>query len=311
MSTTHSAVEYLFHSSNAGLESFQLSRLAHSADLRKELLRIVNDIVRSEAEARAALWLRDPRSADDATRETPANSFLPHERSDMNAPATRGPVSWAEARSEALPPAGKHEQAHNEFASDSFSPRDTVVESVEQPDSSCRQLRLFSCDDDAGADNPTNFDGGPGCNPPAERQFIAAHKFPGKPSLSGLLNAAGNIVKAVDPMPRLVRSAKLNRFSVASPRSCCNRANGARKIKVVVFPISGGNSIASGTKVISRALPGGEISLDRKPVSIFPRTLRNNAPVTLGSPFAFVDYCLAVDSLESLSTDTRALARRA
>lgn len=311
MSTTHGAAEYLFRSSNAGLESFQLSRLARSAGLRKELLRIVNDIVRSEAEARAARWLRDSRSADNVTCEIPADSLVPLEKSPQNEAATRRLVPWAEPRAEALLPADKLNDAQTVFLSDSFSTRDTVVESVDSRESFGCQLRLFACGDGAVADNLKQLEGGSDSEAPAERLFVPAHRVSSKSFPPGLLNVAGNVEKAVDPLRRLVRAAKLNRFSVASPRSFCNRTNETSKMNVVAFPISGGNADGSSTNFVLHASPAGPICLDLKPAPIFPRSLRKDSAVTLGSPFALLARSFAVDSRGALPAHAQANARRA
>lgn len=61
MRTLRTSVAYLQQTSDAGLESFQLARLDRTANLRKELTQVVNEMVDSEVEARLARWLLDRR----------------------------------------------------------------------------------------------------------------------------------------------------------------------------------------------------------------------------------------------------------
>ncbi|MGH9692345.1 MAG: hypothetical protein ACRD4C_14915 [Candidatus Acidiferrales bacterium] len=65
MSDTHPPLDYLTTSSKATLESFELSRLARSANLRKELRQILEEWVDAEVDARMARCILDCRRAQD------------------------------------------------------------------------------------------------------------------------------------------------------------------------------------------------------------------------------------------------------
>lgn len=93
--------EYLFTCSDAGLESFALSRMALAASLRKEIRQKLEQWIECEAEARLARWMLERRCAPQRNRgqsaeirepATPAvlgRPSLPASQVD-SAPATLG-----------------------------------------------------------------------------------------------------------------------------------------------------------------------------------------------------------------------------
>lgn len=313
MSTSHNAAEYLFRSSNAGLESFQLSQLARSANLRKELLRIVNDIVRSEAQARAARWLRDSRSENNNPREIPAPLFVPLEGSAESEASPRGLVWGPETWSEAPPAAAGSSEVQNALGFDSLPLSEEVAGSLHPPKSPCRQLQLFSPPSGDGegvcAGRTANFSPYPQCAASVKGHSPTVFDFCGESPRQRLLNAAGDFAKAVSPMLRLVRFAKLNRLSLASAHLPHNCTNAARDMKVVVFPISGGNVVPSATRITSCGSIGSENRLNRKSIAIFRRSLRKSSPATIAFPF--LARCPALDLLDPVPANDSARPRRA
>ncbi len=65
MASAQPPLEYLISSSDAGLQSFELSRLAQVANLRKELRAILDEFVEAEIQARIARWILEGRRAQD------------------------------------------------------------------------------------------------------------------------------------------------------------------------------------------------------------------------------------------------------
>src|SRR5487761_500580 len=53
--------EYLHQASNPSLESFELSRLNHAANLRKEIGALLEQWIEEAAEALLARWVREDR----------------------------------------------------------------------------------------------------------------------------------------------------------------------------------------------------------------------------------------------------------
>lgn len=51
--------DYLHQASSPSLESFELSRLNHAANLRKEIAALLEQWIEEAAEARLARWLRE------------------------------------------------------------------------------------------------------------------------------------------------------------------------------------------------------------------------------------------------------------
>jgi hypothetical protein len=65
MASAQPPFEYLISSSEESLESFELSRLSHVANLRKELRTVLDEFVEAEIEARIARWILEGRRAQD------------------------------------------------------------------------------------------------------------------------------------------------------------------------------------------------------------------------------------------------------
>jgi len=74
MASAQPPLEYLISSSDTGLQSFELSRLAHVANLRKELRAILDEFVEAEIEARIARWILEGRRAQDHDTDHGKNS---------------------------------------------------------------------------------------------------------------------------------------------------------------------------------------------------------------------------------------------
>lgn len=311
MSTSHNTAEYLLRSSNAGLESFQLSHLARSANLRKDLLRIVNDIVRSEAQARAAHWLRGSRSAGNAPSETSAEMFPALDGDSGIEAASHVAISLAETRSEALPAAGKQSEPQSAPASDSFSRCLNMTEPIEPSQLAWGQLQLFSCSTPLAMDNLTHFDDGSESKPPAERQLLVAPKISDLPARRDLLDAAGIRGNALGSILRLTRFKELNRLSLNWPKPPRDSPNDARKMNVVIFPISAGNEASSGTNVVSRATRSGAMRFGRKSASLFRRPLRKKPADVSRTPLLFPTRCPPVNSFDFVPVETHVCARRA
>jgi hypothetical protein len=72
MGSAEPPFEYLITSSQASLESFELSRLNAVANLRKELRQIVDEWIEAEIEARMARWILERRRLETAGRQPPA-----------------------------------------------------------------------------------------------------------------------------------------------------------------------------------------------------------------------------------------------
>jgi hypothetical protein len=68
MSDTHPPLEYLITCSEAGLESFELSRMNQAANLRKQLRQVVEQWIESEVNARVARCMLDCRRGQLANR---------------------------------------------------------------------------------------------------------------------------------------------------------------------------------------------------------------------------------------------------
>lgn len=54
-------VEYLFSTSDTGLDNFAMNRLTHAANLRKEIKQMESEIRTAEREADLATWLKEHR----------------------------------------------------------------------------------------------------------------------------------------------------------------------------------------------------------------------------------------------------------
>jgi hypothetical protein len=105
MSDTRPPLEYLIACSEAGLESFELSRMNQAANLRKQLRQIVEQWIESEVNARVARCLLDCRRSP----------FVG--RSELM-PTVPGPFFFEQLTIPFLPPAGDSLRAavHQECA---------------------------------------------------------------------------------------------------------------------------------------------------------------------------------------------------
>jgi hypothetical protein len=65
MASAQPPFEYLISSSEESLESFELSRLSHVSNLRKELRTVLDEFVEAEIQARIARWILEGRRAQD------------------------------------------------------------------------------------------------------------------------------------------------------------------------------------------------------------------------------------------------------
>jgi hypothetical protein len=68
MSDTHPPLEYLVTCSEAGLESFELSRMNQAANLRKQFRQVVEQWIESEVNARVARCMLECRRGQPADR---------------------------------------------------------------------------------------------------------------------------------------------------------------------------------------------------------------------------------------------------
>ncbi|HKV27163.1 MAG TPA: hypothetical protein VJN90_02660 [Candidatus Acidoferrales bacterium] len=71
MKTTKPMLDYLATCSQTSLESFQLARLNDLANLRKQMIEIIDDWVESDIQARIAEWMLLRRRRQAAPRPTP------------------------------------------------------------------------------------------------------------------------------------------------------------------------------------------------------------------------------------------------
>jgi hypothetical protein len=79
--------DYLHQASNPSLESFELSRLNHAANLRKEIAALLEQWIEEAAEALLARWLReDHKLPQEANQRI---DILP----EMRSPAVTGPMA--------------------------------------------------------------------------------------------------------------------------------------------------------------------------------------------------------------------------
>jgi hypothetical protein len=91
---------YLHDASASSLESYELSRLNHAANLRRELTALLDQWIEDSAQALLARWVREDRalphrSSDESPQsELPFNELPPHAESSAEAkqPTPRGPM---------------------------------------------------------------------------------------------------------------------------------------------------------------------------------------------------------------------------
>jgi hypothetical protein len=77
MITAQPPLEYLITSSQAGLESFEHSRLWRCGNLRKELRDLFEECIEAEAQARLARWILECRRNHDARGHSDGNTKSP------------------------------------------------------------------------------------------------------------------------------------------------------------------------------------------------------------------------------------------
>src|ERR1700689_4182877 len=73
MITAQPPLEYLITSSQAGLESFEHSRLWRCGNLRKELRDLFEECIEAETQARLARWILECRRNHDARGHSDGN----------------------------------------------------------------------------------------------------------------------------------------------------------------------------------------------------------------------------------------------
>lgn len=74
MKTTKAMLDYLATCSKTSLESFELARLNDLANLRKQMIDIVNEWVEADIQARIAEWVLIHRRQQAALRRLPQNA---------------------------------------------------------------------------------------------------------------------------------------------------------------------------------------------------------------------------------------------
>lgn len=113
-------LDYLQAASRASLQSFELTRLNHAANLRQEIATLIDQWIQETSEALLARWMLDhhrslhsaPMSPTEVVRTLidPASSLFP----DTDSPAPSvvpAPPRFADAR-----PVGKHAPARDRAA---------------------------------------------------------------------------------------------------------------------------------------------------------------------------------------------------
>lgn len=77
--------DYLHEASEPSLESFELSRLNHAANLRKEIAALLEQWIEETAEAILARWVREDRKLPPQTGQ-PRLDLLSHAESPFSPP---------------------------------------------------------------------------------------------------------------------------------------------------------------------------------------------------------------------------------
>ncbi len=120
MASAQPPLEYLISSSEESLESFELSRLSHVANLRKELRMVLDEFVEAEIQARIARWILEGRRAQDHDADhdkDPEYAFLAPRTQKPGPRKSLASRSAARARQSSLPQhvdaADRIEQAHD------------------------------------------------------------------------------------------------------------------------------------------------------------------------------------------------------
>ncbi len=102
-STTQPPWEFLLSASRSSLQSYELSRLSHAANLRKEIAALLDQWVEENSAAMLARWLIEQRERPLHLQEgVPAGELLPKSRHSVSdnfsadrvasAPTNRGPA---------------------------------------------------------------------------------------------------------------------------------------------------------------------------------------------------------------------------
>jgi hypothetical protein len=78
--------DYLHEASNPSLESFELSRLNHAANLRKEIAALLEEWMEETAEALLARWVREDRKLPPQPDHAP--DILPEAQLPFSPPQT-------------------------------------------------------------------------------------------------------------------------------------------------------------------------------------------------------------------------------
>lgn len=92
---------YLHEASNPSLESFELSRLNHAANIRKEIAALIEQWIEETAEALLARWMREDRKMPQEPEhavELPAQAELPLAPPQTIAAAPREPIRRLRSR---------------------------------------------------------------------------------------------------------------------------------------------------------------------------------------------------------------------
>lgn len=96
------SIEYLREASPASLQSFELSRLNHAANLRREIATLIDQWIAETSEALLARWMLDHRNSlyrSSVAVPDPCQSFLEPGMSPLSSP---------HAASTGFPPAPPH-----------------------------------------------------------------------------------------------------------------------------------------------------------------------------------------------------------
>lgn len=94
----HASWDYLHAASDPSLESYEMSRLNHAANLRREVIALIEQWIEETAQALLARWVRQDR----AVARTPAPSL---EEPTQPGLLFREPIPAAASKEKARPPA--------------------------------------------------------------------------------------------------------------------------------------------------------------------------------------------------------------
>lgn len=75
--TTPPPWEFLLSASRNSLQSYELSRLGHVANLRKEVVALLDQMIEENSSAMLARWLMQHREREVVVAETPAPAVSP------------------------------------------------------------------------------------------------------------------------------------------------------------------------------------------------------------------------------------------